>query len=151
MLNRFINRFALSVRMRRNSCQKYLPEIVQGGGYVEPPTERGLPVREMLLNSTVASDCSASSRTGCPRSGSVFFMGELERPLEGAFRALFQLVADRPVVLPDQVFGVLCSGVHEHHCPLEVVDQSAVRFLWNLGQQTVEKPRGFVGIAPGLQ
>jgi len=77
--------------------------------------------------------------------------GDFQRVLEAAFGPPFEFVADRPVISPDQVLRPLQGGIHEHHGPLEIIEQDTVGLLWYFPQQSLKEPFGLVRIAPSLE
>jgi hypothetical protein len=103
-----------------------------------------------------ASERATKSGRGLPRSKtlresnglrrSVFF-GQFQGMANGAFRTAFQLVADRPMILPNQVFRMGCAWIDEHESSLEIVHQRLIRLGGKVGQQTSEQPNRLVGVS----
>ena len=83
--------------------------------------------------------------------GRSIFLRELQGAAQGAFGALFKLVADGPVILPNQILRVLCSWIDQHQRALKIVHQGFVGFLGQVGKQSREQPNGLVGVSFGVQ
>src|SRR5882762_4304078 len=73
------------------------------------------------------------------------FPGQLQGSAQRAFGPAFQFVADRPVIGPNQAFGMLGSGIDQHHSPLKIIDQNFVGLVGKLVDQARKKSLGLVG------
>jgi hypothetical protein len=73
-------------------------------------------------------------------------IGEVEGIGEGALGALFEFLADLPVVFPDKVLGCLRPGIDELDGALIIVDQAAGGEAFEIAEQSMIENAGFLGM-----
>src|SRR2546430_5562571 len=121
------------------------------------PVERA--VQYQMVDSFISSRSSLRNRRRSCQKYSPMHMTRVQSALSGKFEstaqralgAAFQLVADGPVVGPNEAFGMLRPRIDQHHSALKIVDQDLVGLLRNIVNQPCKKPLRFIGPAFCLQ
>src|ERR1041385_2953133 len=111
----------------------------------------GMSTCHLELNSQAAA--ASKNHSGWrPFPPALFgLLGKLNGVPEVGFRAALHLIADRPMVLPKGVFGVVPSRIHEGQSPLKIVDQRLAGQFRKLAQEGLVEPVGIIGIAARME